>query len=151
MRVMTDIEVLRQIPLFAESDAVHLQLLSFSSERVDFNPGSILFQKGTVGAAAYFVLDGTAEIYEDAEAAGNVVATAESGALLGGLSMIAEVAYGVTVKTTSSFTAKRIDRDLFIRLAAEFPDFGLGIIRNIAVRLGRSVEALREIKPLFQS
>ena len=80
-----------------------------------------------------------------------MVATAESGALLGELSMIADVAYGFTVKTTSAFTAKRIDRDLFIRLAAEFPDFGRGIIRNIAVRLGRSIEALREVKPLFQT
>lgn len=151
MRVKADVEVLQQIPLFAESEAVHLQLLSFSSTMVDLDPGSILFQKGGIGAAAFLVLAGTAEIYEDAEAAGEVIATAESGALLGELSMIADVAYGFTVKTTSAFTAKRIDRDLFIRLAAEFPDFGRGIIRNIAVRLGRSIEALREVKPLFQT
>lgn len=151
MRVKADIEVLQQIPLFAESEAVHLQLLSFSSKMVDLDPGSILFHKGAIGAAAFLVLKGTAEIYEDTEAAGKVVATAESGALLGELSMIADIAYGFTVKTTSTFTAKRIDRDLFIRLATEFPDFGIGIIRNIAVRIGRSVEALREVKPLFQT
>lgn len=150
MRVKADVEVLQQIPLFADSDAVHLQLLSFSAKRVDLEAGSVLFQKGAVGAAAYLVLKGTAEIYEDAEAAGKVVATAESGALLGELSMIGNVAYGVTVKTASAFTAKRIDRDLFIRLAAEFPEFGTGIMRNIAVRLGRSVGALKDLRPLFQ-
>ena len=66
MRVKADVEVLQQIPLFAESEAVHLQLLSFSSTMVDLDPGSILFQKGAIGAAAFLVLAGTAEIYEDA-------------------------------------------------------------------------------------
>jgi CRP-like cAMP-binding protein len=151
MRVKADVEVLKQIPLFTNSDAVHLQLLAFSSKRVDLEPGRILFQKGSSGAAAYLVLEGTAEIYEDAAATGKVVATAESGALLGELSMIANVAYGVTVKTTSAFAAKRFDREVFMRLTSEFPEFGMGVMRNIAVRLGRSIEGLKELTPLFQN
>ena len=103
MRVKADVRVLQQIPLFADSDTGHLQLLSFASKRVELEKGSILFQKGTTGAAAYLVLEGTAEVYDTTEASGDVVATAESGALLGELSMIANVAYGVTVKTASSF------------------------------------------------
>jgi CRP-like cAMP-binding protein len=151
MRSRPDIEVLRQIPLFAGTDDIHLKFLSFSAKRVELEKGSVLFQKGTEGAAAYLVLAGTAEIYEDAEAAGRVVATAESGALLGELSMIANVAYGVTVKTASDFAAKRIDRDLFIRMAGEFPEFGMGIMRNIAERLGRSAGAFKDLRPLFQN
>ena len=151
MRSRPDIEVLRQIPLFAGTDDIHLKFLSFSAKRVELEKGSVLFQKGTEGAAAYLVLAGTAEIYEDAEAAGRVVATAESGALLGELSMIANVAYGVTVKTASDFAAKRIDRDLFIRMAGEFPEFGMGIMRNIAERLGRSAGAFKGLRPLFQN
>lgn len=151
MRSRPDIEVLRQIPLFAGTDDLHLKFLSFSAKRVELETGCVLFQKGTEGAAAYLVLTGTAEIYEDAEAAGRVVATAESGALLGELSMIANVAYGVTVKTASDFAAKRIDRDLFIRMAGEFPEFGMGIMRNIAERLGRSAGAFKELRPFFQT
>jgi CRP-like cAMP-binding protein len=97
------------------------------------------------------VLGGTAEIYEDAEAAGKIIATAESGALLGELAMLANAAYGVTVKTTSPFVAKRIERELFIRLAHEFPEFGAAIMRNIVTRLGRSVAALVQVKAMFEA
>lgn len=151
MRVRADVEVLQQIPLFTNSEAVHLQLLAFSSARLELEPGRILFQKGTTGAAAYLVIRGTAEIYEDAAATGTVVATAESGTLLGGLAMIANTPYGVTVKTASTFAAKRIDREVFMRLVGEYPEFGMGIMRNVATRLSRSIEGLKELKPLFQS
>jgi CRP-like cAMP-binding protein len=151
MRVKADVRVLQQIPLFADSEAGHLQLLSFASKRVELEKGSILFRKGTTGAAAYLVLEGTAEIYESPEATGDVVATAESGALLGELSMIANVAYGVTVKTTSTLAVQKIDRELFLRVAAEFPEFGTRILQKLAARLGLSIQALTTVKPLFQA
>jgi CRP-like cAMP-binding protein len=101
MQVKADVRVLQQIPLFEDSDAGHLQLLSFASKRVELEKGSILFQKGTTGAAAYLVLEGTAEVYDTTEASGDVVATAESGALLGELSMIANVAFSASRRGVS--------------------------------------------------
>jgi CRP-like cAMP-binding protein len=151
MRARADVELLQQIPLFADSEAVHLQLLAFSAPQVELEKGSILFRKGDQGAAAYLVLEGAAEVFADEAAAGEVIATAEGGALLGELSMIANAAYGVTVRTASALRAKRIDRGLFIRLAAEFPEFGMGVMRNIALRLSRSVHRLDSLRPLFHS
>jgi CRP-like cAMP-binding protein len=150
MRVKADVEVLQQNPLFANSDTAHLQLLAFSSKQVEVETGGILFQKGTAGGAAYLVLKGAVEVYENEEGSGRIVATAESGALLGELAMIANVAYGVTVKAAGALTAKRIDREMFMRLVAEFPEFGAAIMRNIAWRLGQSIELFKEVRPLFQ-
>jgi CRP/FNR family cyclic AMP-dependent transcriptional regulator len=151
MQVKAEVELLQQIPLFANSDAVHLQFLAFSSRSVSLAAGGFLFRKGDKDAAAYLLLKGTAEIYDDAEGKGEVVATSEAGSLLGELSMIADAAYGVTVRATSALTAKRIDRELFIRLAAEFPEFGQSIMRNVAVRMDRSIHSLNELKMIFQS
>lgn len=151
MRIKADVEVLQQIPVFANSDEAHLQLLSFSAKQVELEAGSILFQKGMQAGAVYLVIEGKAEIYEDAEGAGEVIATAERGALLGEVSMVANSAYRVTVKTVSPFKAKRIERDLMLRMIAEFPEFGLGIMRNVALQLGRSLESLKELMPLFQA
>jgi CRP-like cAMP-binding protein len=151
MRIKADVELLQQIPLFADSEAVHLQLLAFSAPQVELEEGSILFRKGEQGAAAYLVLEGAAEVFADEQAAGEVIATAEGGALLGELSMIANAAYGVTVKTASVLKAKKIDRSLFIRVAGEFPEFGLGVMRNIALRLSRSVQGLDALRPIFHS
>jgi CRP-like cAMP-binding protein len=151
MRVKADVELLQQIPLFANSEAIHLQLLSFSAQHVELERGSILFRKGEQGAAAYLVLEGAVEVFADEQAEGEVIATAEGGALLGELSMIANAAYGVTVKTASLLKAKKIDRGLFIRLAGEFPEFGMGVMRNIALRLSRSVARLDALRPIFHT
>jgi CRP-like cAMP-binding protein len=151
MRVKADVEVLQQIPLFASSDTTHLQLLAFSSRQVKIEAGGILFQKGSDGGAAYLILEGAIEVYENEEGSGRIVATAEGGALVGELAMIANVAYGVTVKAASVLTAKRIDRELFMRLVAEFPEFGAAVMRNIARRLEQSMEVFKEVRPLFQS
>jgi hypothetical protein len=36
-------------------------------------------------------------------------------------------------------------------MAGEFPEFGMGIMRNIAERLGRSAGAFKELRPFFQT
>lgn len=150
MRVKADVDILRQIPLFAGCEPAHLQLLSFSSKRVELGANRILIKKGTKGGAAYLVLEGTAEVFENANAAGSVVATVEGGALLGELAMIADLPYGLTVKTTSAFAAQRIERDLFLRVASEFPEFAMQVIRNMNGKLDQSVQALGSVKRLFE-
>jgi CRP-like cAMP-binding protein len=151
MQIKAEVELLQQIPLFANSGAAHLQLLAFSAKPVSLAAGDCLFKKGEKGGAAYLLVSGPAEIYDDAEGRGEVVATAESGALLGELPMLADAAYGVTVKAASALTAKRIERELFTRLAAEFPEFGRAVMRNVALRMGRSIDSLTELKLMFQS
>jgi CRP-like cAMP-binding protein len=151
MQIKAQVELLQQIPLFANSGAAHLQLLAFSAKPISLAAGNYLFKKGENGAAAYLLVGGTAEIYDDTEGKGEVVATAESGALLGELSMLADAAYGVTVKAASAVTAKRIERELFTRLAAEFPEFGRAVMQNVALRMGHSIDSLSELKRMFQS
>jgi CRP/FNR family cyclic AMP-dependent transcriptional regulator len=148
-RVKADAEILSQIPLFAGAEAAHLQLLAFTSTRVELEAEQILFRKGDKGAAAYLVLEGKAEVYDNAEGTGNVVATIESGALLGELSMIADIPYAVTVKTVSAFAAQRIERNIFVRVATEFPEFGERVMRNLAKKVETSAAAFRSAKPLF--
>src|SRR6185295_12101853 len=116
MRVKADVDILRQIPLFAGCESAHLQLLSFSSKRIELPAHRILFKKDTKGAAGYLVLEWTAEVFESVNASGNVIATIEGGAFLGELSMVADLPYGVTVMSTSPMAAQRIERDLFLRV-----------------------------------
>ena len=57
--------MLRQVPLFSGVAPAKLKLLAFTSDRVTYAPGQMLFRQGDVGDAAYVVLSGKAEVMVD--------------------------------------------------------------------------------------
>jgi hypothetical protein len=65
MTLIQDVEVLRQIPLFAKVEPAKLKLLAFTSERLQHLPGDELFHQGDYGDAVYIILDGRADILVD--------------------------------------------------------------------------------------
>ena len=65
MTLIREVEVLRDIPLFAEVEQAKLKLLAFTSERLQYRSGDELFHQGDFGDAAYIVLQGKADILVD--------------------------------------------------------------------------------------
>ena len=64
MSVRASAESLRQIPLFAECDPAHLQIMAFASERANFAQGADIFRAGSTGSAAYLLLSGEADVWK---------------------------------------------------------------------------------------
>ena len=149
MRIQAGVEILEQIPLFTGCDRAHLQILAFSSTRVQLPQGRLLFKKDTQGEAGFVILEGAANVYDDVHGAVNLVARVAGGAFLGELSMITNAAYPATVRAASDLAVQRIGRELFLRVAAEFPEFSLKVMKNLSGKLDRSVAQLKEVKHLF--
>ena len=150
MSVRISTESLRQIPLFAECDAAHLQIMAFSSERVEFAAGADLFRAGSSGSAAYLLLSGEAEVWRSQGEERIAVATARPGAFLGELAMIAGVAYSVNVTAKSPITATRITREVFMRVVREFPDFGAKVMSVLSGRLTGSVSEFDRVRQMLE-
>ena len=132
MSVRADVETLRSIPIFSECEAVHLQLLAFSAARQNFSAGEFIIRQGNKGTAAFLILSGEARL--SSTDAGPLGSAAE-GALLGEVAMIGERPYSVTATAVDAVTTARIDRDLFMRVAREFPEFGTAVFNVLARRL----------------
>ena len=49
MSIDKEVEILRQIPLFANIEPVKLKLMAFASERITFQSGQSLFSQGDEG------------------------------------------------------------------------------------------------------
>ena len=62
MSLNEEVEILRNIPLFAKIEPSKLKLLAFTSERMTFRPGQELFHQGDPGDTAYIVIAGTADV-----------------------------------------------------------------------------------------
>ena len=114
MTLDTEVQSLKQVPMFRDIDPARLKLLAFTSERVQFAPGQRFFAQGDPADAAYVVLDGRASVSLDAP---------------GGEIHVAEL------ETT---TALRIDKRVFLELLTHFPQMSIAVMRELAGRLERT-------------
>jgi putative ABC transport system ATP-binding protein len=149
MRVKAEAEAFRRIPLFAECDRAHLQVIAFASERAEFAPGLTLIRQGQKGEAAYLILAGTARVERIERGKTTRIATVEAGAFVGELGMIAGLPYSVSVTAETDVSAARVRRDLFMRVVAEFPEFGAQVHAALSRKLDASVAELRVVKSAF--
>jgi CRP-like cAMP-binding protein len=141
MTLDTEVQSLRQVPMFRDLDAARLKLLAFTSERVHFAPGQKLFSQGDVGDAAYVILEGSVDVLLDSPKGGPPITVAQFGrnALVGEMAvLLADSRRSATNTAASEVIALRIDKRVFLELLSQFPQIALGVMREIAQRLERT-------------
>ena len=147
MSVRADVETFGSIPIFSECDPVHLQLLAFSAGRETYEAGEALIRQGGQEAAAFLILSGSVNL--STREAGHV-GSAGPGALLGEVAMIGGGTYSSTGIAAEAVSAVRIDRELFMRVATEFPEFGAAVFRALARKLEGSMDELAIAREGFE-
>lgn len=151
MSIRSEVEHLRQVPLFADVDPAQLQVLVFSAERLEIAAGDALFEAGSAIGAGHLVLQGEGEVLRPGGADSEPVAVAvvEPGAFLGELAMIADQPVSMTVRARTPMRVLRIGHDLFLRVCGEFPEVGAKVFDALASRLDTSLKDLNEAKAYF--
>ena len=135
MTLDSEVQSLRQVPMFREIDAARLKLLAFTSERVNFAPGQRLFAQGDAGDAAYVILEGRANVLLETPTGPLKVAELGRNALVGEMAILADMPRSATISADSELTALRIDKRVFLELLSQFPQMSLAVMREIAKRL----------------
>ena len=146
MALNEEVEALRAIPLFQRIEPSKLRLLAFTSERVNFRPGDLVVREGDIGDAAYIVLEGTAEVLVETPQGPLKVADLGRNDIIGEIAILIDVPRTATVRTAEAMTALRISKELFFRLVAEFPQMAVEIMRELAQRLDKTTNDLREAR-----
>ncbi|MFL5258377.1 MAG: cyclic nucleotide-binding domain-containing protein [Hyphomicrobiales bacterium] len=146
MQLKDEVELLRRVPLFAGVAPSKLKLLAFTSDRVSYRAGDLLFKQGDPADAAYVLLSGSADILVGNGNDQIKVATLESNSIVGEIAILCDVARTATVKAAAPLETLRIKKDQFIRLLAEFPEMAVEIMRVLADRLSRTTAELSEAR-----
>jgi CRP/FNR family cyclic AMP-dependent transcriptional regulator len=139
-----EVEVLRNIPLFAKLEPAKLKLLAFTSERLTFEQGQALFQQGDAGDAAYIVMEGAADVLIETTKGPVKVANLGRNAIVGEIAILCDVPRTATVVAQEKTVTLKINKDTFFRLVNEFPQMAVEIMRELARRLEKTNEQLRE-------
>lgn len=149
MSVRADAETLRQIPIFAECEAMHLQLLAFAAERHDFVAGETILKQGEKAVSAFLILSGHAELTEVSGYQIRKIAKAEPGSLLGEVAMIGQSNYAISATAATAVATARIDYPLFFRVVREYPGFGQNVFRSLSRKLEFSLHELDIVRNQF--
>lgn len=144
MSLKEEVEILRNIPLFANIEPSKLKLLAFTSERLTYHSGQDIFRQGEPGDAAYIILAGEANVIVDSPSGPLSVAKLGRNAVVGEIAILCDVPRTATVRAENEVTTLRISKELFFRLIMEFPQIGIEIMRVLANRLERTTGQLRE-------
>ena len=144
MTLEEDVELLRNIPLFAKIEPSKLKLLAFTSQRLTFNPGDSLFKQGDSGDALYVIMEGDADVLVDTPGGQITVATMGKNDFVGDIAVLCDVPRTATVTATSQLTTMRITKELFFQLVCQFPQIAIEIMRVLAHRLDVTTRQLQD-------
>ena len=142
MSLNEELEALRNVPLFARIDPVKLKLLAFTSERLAFPAGTELFRQGDPGDAAYILLDGQADVLVDTTGGELVVARVGRHGFVGEIAILIDVPRTATVRATTDLAALMVTKEDFLRMATDYPDVAIEIMRELAQRLAAATAQL---------
>ncbi len=120
MSLQQEVDLLRKIPMFAKIEPAKLKLLAFTSERLSYADGDVLFRQGDAGDAAFVIISGKAEVSIDTEEGPLVVARLSDHDFVGEIAILCDVPRTATVTAVTSLEALRITKDLFFRRENDF-------------------------------
>jgi CRP-like cAMP-binding protein len=143
MSLEEEIRHLRQVPIFANLDTAKLKLLAFTSERLTFQTGQVVFEEGERGDSAFVILKGTARVSIQSGQQILLIANLGQNELVGEIAMLCDVPRTATVTASSELTVLKVTRDVFFRLVRDYPDIAIEVMRELARRLEATNERLR--------
>jgi CRP-like cAMP-binding protein len=142
MLLKDEVQMLRQVPLFARVEPSRLKLLAFTSDRVRFAPGDVLFRQGDPGDAAYVILEGEADVLVNAPSGPVRVAGVGQNDIVGEIAILCDVSRTATVRAATSLEALRISKEIFLKLMTDFPEMTIEVMRELASRLSHTTAEL---------
>ena len=135
MTLETEVQSLRQVPMFRDIDPARLKLLAFTSERGNFAEGQKFFQQGDAADAAYVILQGKADVAVDSTGGEIKIAELGQNAIVGEMGILSDSPRSATIIAAAPTTALRIDKRVFLELLTQFPQMSIAVMRELASRL----------------
>jgi CRP/FNR family transcriptional regulator, cyclic AMP receptor protein len=127
----TKIELLRQVPLFADWSRDELRAVAAVADELDVPAGKTLTLEGAAGREFIVLVEGEATVHEDGEA----VATLNDGDFLGEIALLTRRTRTATVTTTVPSRLLVLTDRAFRQLAETVPAFAARTWAATAERL----------------
>ncbi len=142
------VRALARLPLFKGLTSVQLGEIVRRAEHVLYHPGAVIMEENTEGHAAILIIAGEAVRVSGPELTSRLEPI-PPGSLLGETAMLVESTFGSTVVARTHVRALRIGRDELHALMQTDPLIADLLVQNVAQRLTRLVDELRQIDAIL--
>ena len=142
MSLEQEVELIRQFPIFSKIQPAMQKLLCFSSERLTYDAGQVMFNAGDAADAAYIIIDGSVEISVPTPSGPIIVNTLGKNELLGEIAIVGEVPRTATAKALTKLETLKISKELFMKIIRENPDAAIELVKILASRLASTTTQL---------
>jgi CRP-like cAMP-binding protein len=140
-----EFELIRRVPIFSTIDPAMLKLLCFSSDRLTYEEGQLMFRAGDPPDSAYIVLEGAVDISVPTPKGPLIVNTLGRNDVIGEIGIFGDVPRTATATARTRLEVLRISRDVFVNVIRGNPDAAIALIRILADRLARTTAQLRRM------
>ena len=145
--MMRDVEMLRNIPLFAGLPTARLKLIAYTAEVVHFEPEEVIVQQGDPADAVYIIAEGEAEVWLAALDGHSVrLGTLGRHSLLGEIAVLCNGRRTATVRAKDRVVTLKIAARVFLDLLRQSPEIGMQVMTILAERLERSTALLQQYR-----
>jgi len=142
MSLEQEVELIRRFPIFSKIQPAMQKLLVFSSDRLTYEAGQIMFRAGDAADAAYIIIDGGVDITVPTSTGAILVNQLKQNDIIGEIAIFGDVPRTATATATSQVEALRISKDMFVNVIRENPDAALELIKILAGRLANTTAQL---------
>ena len=125
------IELLKQVPLFADCSKRELQEISRVADELDLPAGYELTREGAVGHELVVIAEGAADVSRR----GRKINTVGAGDFVGEIALVTDSPRTATVRTTAETHALILTRRDFRALMKRVPSIQMKVLTSLAARL----------------
>jgi CRP/FNR family cyclic AMP-dependent transcriptional regulator len=142
MSLAVEVDLIRRVPVFSAIEPAKQKLLCFSSERLTFEAGDVIFHEGDAPDAAYVVIDGAVEITIQTPGGPRVVNTLGQSDIVGEAAIFGDMPRTATATAKTRLEALRVCKDLFLDMVRGNADAAMQLNRILATRLANTTAQL---------
>ncbi|MGI9647251.1 MAG: cyclic nucleotide-binding domain-containing protein [Acidimicrobiia bacterium] len=132
------IELLKEVPLFANLDRHELEEIGRHADEVSVAEGTVVVTQDASGNSFYVIVEGTADVMRD----GRKLAELSDGDFLGEMALLEDLPRSATVVTTSPTRLLEMHRRDFSSVLDSAPHLARKMLATLAHRLRHADEEL---------
>ncbi len=118
-------DIIEKVPLFQGASDEFIREIALQMTPVIFTPGDFIYKAGELGRDMYFITQGTVEVVSKDGSA--VYATLTDGDFFGEIALVLSQPRSASVRAVSYCDLYRLDKEMFDRVLAHYPDIAAQI------------------------
>lgn len=149
MSLEKDIDLLRQVPFFADFNDDQLRLVAFGAETRLYRAKQVLFRQGDLADSAFIIAKGEVRMTLTQDGMDQQFQSLSVGSLIGEMALVAETRRSAMATAVEDVRCIQIRRSVLRRVMDEYPDLAVNIQDRVTNRLGNLVSDLDQVSEMI--